>query len=298
MHILMAAGVLRRREGGVAAVLHSYAEELEKLGHTVTCIFLEDLLPKTQRLGRFVDLRFAFRLARYIAARRDDFSVVNLHAPSGLVYGLRRKFLRAPGPPLVMTLHGLEERRVHAMKREAKKGRAWHFSFRNRLWHRVYHRPRFDWAIRTADVAHCFSRDVWTLLQLKYDLDPDRVAYIPNGVASRFFLQRDYHPARPLRLLYAGTWLDQRGIFYLREALPRIFNERPNLRMTFAGPCVPASEIRSFFGEACAARLDILETIPWENMPQLYADHDVFVFPSLMEGLPSVVLEAMAGGMP
>ena len=33
-------------------------------------------------------------------------------------------------------------------------------------------------------------------------------------------------------------------------------------------------------------------------MQDLYAEHDVFLFPSLMEGLPSVLLEAMATGMP
>ena len=33
-------------------------------------------------------------------------------------------------------------------------------------------------------------------------------------------------------------------------------------------------------------------------MPQLYSAHDVFLFPSLVEGLPSVLLEAMASGMP
>ena len=33
-------------------------------------------------------------------------------------------------------------------------------------------------------------------------------------------------------------------------------------------------------------------------MPELYAEHDVFLFPSLLEGLPSVLLEAMASAMP
>lgn len=298
MKVLLAACVPRRREGGVAGVVTSYAQGLEKRGHSVTTLFSEDLLQPNEGRGRIAELRFASRLARFITRRHTEFSVVNLHAPAGVLYGMKRWFLGTSGPPYVMTLHGLEENRIHAMKREARKGRAWHFSGKNRVWHSVYHQPRFDWAIRTADAAHCFSRDVWTLLRLKYDLDDDRVAYIPNGVAERFFIERDYGSRSTLGLLYAGTWLDQRGLFYLREALPRIFAALPNLRLTFAGPGVPATEILNFFGQAVSARLDILETIPWEKMPQLYADHDILLFPSIMEGQPSVVLEAMATGMP
>lgn len=295
----MASAVPRRREGGAAAVIYNLGRELERLGHRVEYVFQEDLVEAGKVSARFLELVFSLRLSRHIARNKDKFTVVNLHAPVGFPYGIRRRLRQGAGyPPYVMTLHGLEERRFHVMSREAKKGRAWNFSWKNRMWQRLYHQPRFRWSIRTADGAHTFSRDVWTILQLKYNLDADRVAYIPNGVEQRFFLSRQYERTQPLRLLYVGTWLDQRGIFYLREALPRVFRERPGMRFTFAGPGALAEEIQRFFGSQISERLDILPTVPWERMPQLYAEHDILVFPSLLEGQPSVVLEAMASGMP
>jgi glycosyltransferase involved in cell wall biosynthesis len=226
--------------------------------------------------------------------------LLNLHAPAGLVYGLKRRWLgRKTGPPYVMTLHGLEERRVDVMTREAKKGRAWNFGWKNRAWHRVYHFPRFRAAIRTADGAHAYSRDVWNMLQLKYGMAPERVAYIPNGVERRFFGQpRRYARGETLRLLYAGTWLDQRGIFYIREAMQRLARRTPGLKLTIAGPATPAEEVMRFFGPQLAGNIEVRPVIAAGSMQELYAEHDIFVFPSLMEGLPSVLLEAMASGMP
>jgi len=184
------------------------------------------------------------------------------------------------------------------MSREVKKGRAWNFSLRNRLWHRLYHQPRFGWSIGTADGAHTYSRDVWSMLQLKYNLDSDRVAYIPNGVEPRFFIPREYRDGNTLRLLYAGTWLDQRGIFYIRDALRQLAPRFPGLRMTFAGCGVAPEEIQGFFGPELAGRIFVRPVVAAEHVQELYAEHDIFLFPSLMEGLPSVLLEAMASGMP
>jgi len=297
LRILMAASVPKRREGGVAAIIYNLGRELQTLGHQVTYLFLEDLVPLGSAPSRFVDLIFSLRLARYISQNSVEFSVVNLHAPSGLAYGLLRRW-RPSYPPYVMTLHGLEERRVHVMSREQKKGRAWNFRLENRLWHRFYIFPRFRWSIRTADAAHTYSRDVWTLLQLKYNLDSDRVAYIPNGVEQRFFSPRQYHSNGSLRLLYVGTWLDQRGIFYLREAFQRLSLRFPELTLTIAGPATPAGDIFEFFGRELTPRIEVRPVTPADSMHTLYLEHDIFVFPSLMEGLPSALLEAMASGMP
>ncbi len=299
LKILMGSGVPRRREGGVAAIIYNLGRELERLGHEVTYIFLDDLVAPGTVSARFMELVFSYRLARYITQNRDRFSLVNLHAPCGMVYGLRRRWGKREGwPPYVMTLHGLEERRVHVMRREAAKGRAWNFGWKNRMWHRFYHFPRFRCAIRTADGAHVYSRDVWNCLVLNYDLDSERVRYIANGVEPRFFASRQYGVNGKLRLLYAGTWLDQRGIFYIRDALRSLKARKLAFTMTFAGPGAPTDEILRFFGDELAPQVIVRDVIPTECMQQLYAEHDIFIFPSLMEGLPSVLLEAMAGGMP
>ncbi|HXZ12690.1 MAG TPA: glycosyltransferase family 4 protein [Candidatus Sulfotelmatobacter sp.] len=299
MEILMAAGVPRRREGGVAAIMYNLGRELTGLGHRVDYVFYEDLMTPAEMAGRFRDLRFALRLARLLRKDRKKYSVVNLHAPIGFAYGMLRRMLAGGEyPPYVMTLHGLEERRLHVMRREVKKGRAWHFSLGNRLWHRVYHAPRFFLSIKTADFAHCYSRDVWTLLQLKYDLDSGQVAYVPNGVEERFFLRREYDGHKPVRMLFAGTWLDQRGIFYLRDALEALNKKFPDWTLTIAGAGVEPERLKAFFGDALRDRILVSPVVPADRMPELYAEHDIFVFPSLMEGLPGVLLEAMATGMP
>ena len=121
MRILMGSGVPKRREGGVAAIIYNLGRELEKLGHQITYVFQEDLVAPGSVPQRFNELVFSLRLATYLAKNRDQFSIVNLHGPTGFPYGIRRRFFRSRSyPPFVMTLHALEEWRVQAMSREAK----------------------------------------------------------------------------------------------------------------------------------------------------------------------------------
>ncbi len=169
MRILIAAHVPNRREGGVAGIIYGTGEGLERRGHSVEYIFPGDLPTASFVSGRFKDFEFAVQLARFIRRDPARYSIVIIHAPWGWAYGLLRYFsqrMRKNGPAYVMLLHGLEERRMHAMKREAKKGKAFHFNFKNRLWQRAYHVPRFYFSIKTADHALCYARDVWAILQL------------------------------------------------------------------------------------------------------------------------------------
>src|ERR1035437_721776 len=274
MKILIAAKVPKRREGGAAGIAYGVGRGLEQLGHSVEYLFAGDLPATSYLPERFDDLGFAMQLARFIRRDPGRFSVVNIHAPWGCVYGPLHRILpatRKNGPAYVMTLHGLEERRIYGMGREAKKGKAFNFRFQNRVWHRLYHLPRFYLSIKTADQAICYSRDTWTILQLKYDLDPDQVSYVPNGVEERFFIPREYTHAPSARLLYAGTWLDQRGIFYIRDALRRLSNRLPGLRLTIAGCGSDAEHVRSFFDPSLRPLVDVISMVSSDQMPALFA---------------------------
>jgi glycosyltransferase involved in cell wall biosynthesis len=299
MNILMAAPVAKAREGGIAAQMYNLGHELERKGHSVDYLFHDDVMGRRLLPRRFDTLTFSFTLAFKILHAQKKYTVANIYAPCGLLYGLLRKTLRLKQcPPYIMAMPGLEERRVYAMGREAKKGRAMYFKFKNRLWYRFYHHPTYRLAIRTADRSFVANRETRSILQIKYNQDASRVLYIPNGVEERFFLPRTYQAGDALRLLFVGQWLDHKGIYYLRDAFEIVATKLPGVQLTIAGCIAGADQVESFFSPSVRSQIRVIPLVERAKMPALYLDHDIFVFPSLMEGMPLVLLEAMATGMP
>jgi glycosyltransferase involved in cell wall biosynthesis len=299
MRVLMATFSPRRREGGASAVLMELGRYLERYGHQIDILYADDVPKGPIFPRRFEELYFSLGVARHILRNSNRYDVVNLRAPTGLFYGLFRRFTRrSQGPPYVAELDGLEERRAHVLRQEHRKKRAWDYSLKNRLWHRLYHLPRFRLAVRTADRTVCATREIWNHVQLAYGLSSERVTYMPHAVDARFMRKREYLPISSPRLLYVGTWLPQRGIRYIAEAMSSLLQSLPGIRLTVAGCLLSPEEIRATFPVNVRNSIDVIPFVPSEDMPELYARHDIFVFPSFFEALPLVLLEAMAGGMP
>ena len=299
MKILIAIGVLRQREAGAAGVVFNHAEQLQKIGHQVDCWFFNDVLPSPRWPARFRDLEFASAINSRIRRQPRQFDVVNLHAPWGCVHGLSRKWFPSPElPPYVFTMQGSEERFVRAMKFEHQKGRAANFAWKNRAWHRLYHQTMYDFSVSTAGYGAVANREGWILSELKYGHPPGRISFIPNGVSEEFFQRRDFADATANRLLYVGTWLDRKGIYYLAEAFSSLATRSPEIQLTIAGCIFAETQVKAYFPPEIHNRINVLPFLTREAMPGLYASHDIFVFPSLVEGMPLTLLEAMAGAMP
>lgn len=298
MRILIAIGVSRQKEAGAASVVLHHAEELAKRGHQVDCWFLEDVLRERTKRKRFEAWRFAKELSKRIRAQAGQYDILNLHAPWGCAYGAWRKHRDAGGPPYVLTMQGSEERYVEAMRLEDRKGRAWNFAWKNRLWHKAYHQRMYDQAVETADYGAVANREAWICAELKYKKKPGRFWYVPNGTEERFFIARQYRETTSCELLFVGTWLDRKGVYYLAEAFELVAKKLPGTRLTVAGSSAPADEVKKLFSAEVRECVNVIPFVKREEIAELYAECDIFVFPSLVEGMPLTLLEAMATGMP
>jgi len=89
----------------------------------------------------------------------------------------------------------------------------------------------------------------------------------------------------------------QKGIIYLLRAMPSILKELPDLTLVIAGQGECRNELED---EAKKLGVDgsIVFAGPRLDMPEVLKVFDLFVLPSLYEGLPMVLLEAMAARCP
>ena len=298
MRVLMIAGVAGKAEAGGAGVVYNVTKELRNLGHTVKPMFFEDLLGKPRWPARFRTIEFARSAARYVAQVKNEYDIINIYAPFGFWYGFARRRRGAlAGPPYVLTMHGLEERRNYAMGREAQKGRANYFRWRNRMWQYFYHMRTYRWSIETADQCIVTNRETLLFLQLHYNLPPDHTWFVSNGVGPELFHPRTLSAGSAPRLLFVGTWIDHKGIYALAESFEQLLTLVPGAQLTIAGCGEPEESVVRQFSSSVRASIHVRRFVPRSEMPALYAEHDIFVLPSLVEGMPLVLLEAMASGL-
>ena len=110
-------------------------------------------------------------------------------------------------------------------------------------------------------------------------------------------MQRDYGRQEPQRLLFVGSWIDRKGIYYLAEAFGLLCRAMPEVTLSIAGCMATEAAVKNSFAQELRDRVRVIPFVKRQDMPALYAAHDVFVFPSLVEGMPLTLLEAMATGM-
>jgi glycosyltransferase involved in cell wall biosynthesis len=136
-------------------------------------------------------------------------------------------------------------------------------------------------------------------------ISPSRIAVIPNGVDSeRFTKPVDVAALRAALGVSSGPVLglaarltEQKGVIYLLQAVVQLREQFPGLQVVVAG-----SGDQDDYLKRAAGELGIAGAVHFLGMrldvPELVRAFDVFVLPSIWEGLPIALLEAFAAGTP
>lgn len=134
-----------------------------------------------------------------------------------------------------------------------------------------------------------------------------KIRVVPNGIDTNMF-NPDFHDSKEIKkrlgfepsdlvVGFTGRLVPLKGVEYLLQALEKVKSTIPSINLLIVGDGAQRSEI-----ESKARNWDLSVKITgWVNrkeLPYYLAAMDIFVFPSLTEGIPVAVMEAMAMSKP
>lgn len=169
-------------------------------------------------------------------------------------------------------------------------------------------------ALNRADAIICCSNYVKNTLLNYSDYPKEKIYVIYNGVNLEDFsrtLKRDEIRHKlgiddnAVVLLYAGQLQEEKGLVFLIKAFRELSRHFDDLNLLIAGS--GKLWLSSTTGEEFEARfrrlsrslkVHFLGKVPRKEMASVYSASDAFVLPSLAEGFPLTIMEAMAAGKP
>ncbi len=123
---------------------------------------------------------------------------------------------------------------------------------------------------------------------------------IYNGVSVKKFSPLTEGKKRPFTILLAARLTHRKGFIYAIDALEKLLEQHDDIEMIVAGG--DGGVMRKLKGHAQALsihkRITFTGRYAHEEAATIYQQADVFVMPSLNEGMSNNALEALASGLP
>lgn len=210
---------------------------------------------------------------------RKKFDIFHAHDTLFFTTNLAALAKKFDTPPLVITNHGLISQTAP-------------------LWlSDLYYSSIGKWTLNAADKIICYN-DIEKEKVIKIGIAPEKIKIIPNGVDTTVFkpIKKE---KKYFQILWVGRYKPGKDIETLIEAAKIILNKHDNVKFLLVGNGPLQNNIKMY-----ASKLDKSEKIRFidhisnDKMPDIYNESDVFVLPSIDEGVPRTMLEAMACGLP
>lgn len=283
------------REGGVEIVVSELSTRMSKLGHNLTVYnrsghHVSDRDYDTEKRSDYDGVRIKTVLtidkkglaavtSSFFAAIRCAFSkadVVHIHAegPAAMT-----PLLKILGKRVVVTVHGLDWQRDKWSRGFASK----YIKFGEKM------------AARYADEIIVLSKRVQDYFKDTYNRD---AVYIPNGVSKPQTIEpelitQQYNLKKDGYILFLGRLVPEKGVHLLIDAFKSVETGK---KLVIAGGTSDTDDYVDQLTDLAKGDERIIFTgfQQGQILQELYSNAYVYVLPSLLEGMPLSLLEAMS----
>ena len=239
-------------------------------------------------------------LAGAVDAIKAD--VYEAHAVSGYRF-LKALRERSAKKPFIQTVHGvLADEYMQSLQRGSP-------TFRAKLANLVMWQlsKLEEESARNATLTVTISKYSRRKITQFYGVDEAKIRIVPNGVDTKRFkpsenceqLKRQIGIDSKLCVLFVGRLIPRKGLHYLVEAAKQIVKEFSQTTFLIAGNGPLRNSLVSYLEKMnLTGNFVFLGDVSERALPALYSCADVFVLPSIQEGLGIALLEAQATAKP
>lgn len=302
--------------GGAQEVVRTLAENMDQLGSTsVVCTFQDGPLSEALRSK---DIPVEVLPER----KHSVFSVIPYIRELVAYYKQLQKLVEKYQIDVIQT-HLLRSMDFLVLLLRKPNGPRVYWTFHNSLFDlREDHLAKHRWSLKIKRFSHhvlywlgskrvdgiiAVSQDVETaILDTMFGISKNKISIIRNCVDTQRYKGKIDRQAARENLgftekdkvgVVVATFKRQKGHRYLIEAVSNLVQTHPEFHVLFVGD----GELRSEM-ERLVDNLSLKRTVHFlgtrSDIPSILAASDMFILPSLWEGLPMALIEAMASGLP
>ncbi len=158
-----------------------------------------------------------------------------------------------------------------------------------------YKRVFLKRVLQAAAKVICLSEPQKSLIAAKYAIPLESIVVIPNGVAEKYFLGEKKRENAVPHLLFVGRLAPQKNLPMLIEAVSQM---RANVFLDIVGEGEDREKIEALIQKYSLHNVQLHGKKTGQELLAMYKLADIFVLPSLKEGISLSMLEALAAGLP
>lgn len=159
-----------------------------------------------------------------------------------------------------------------------------------------FFRAYFKTVVKSCDALICQS-EYWQTLFKRYleQNEHSKLRVIQNGIDVSLYHENPSLTEDKITILFMAWLVKEKGIWELLEAFHRLVKLYPQTQLLIAGKGPEWEEIQLFIlKHNLQSQIRLKGWVKEKEKTSLFSEADIFVLPSWYEGLPNVLLEAMA----